>query len=127
MICKIDHVNLLTAHFDETVGFYEAALGMTRTVPASAVQREQNAWLCGADGSALIHVNGPLSGETVPAIGQQSRLNHFALACTGLDAARARLDAAGVVYQQRRIEPRGITQLNLRDPNGILVELTFFD
>lgn len=127
MIRRLDHVNILTPCFAETVAFYDRALGLVQVPAGSATMRAQNAWLAAADGVALIHVNGPAPGEPVPDAGTASRLNHFALSCEGLAAMRLRLDEAGVTWEERRIEARAITQINVRDPNGILVELTFVD
>lgn len=73
------------------------------------------------------HVNGVEPGETAPPAGQHGRLDHFALDCTGLAACAARLEAAAIPFERLRIEARGLTQLNIVDPNGLKVELTFED
>ena len=124
-VLRIDHVNIRTPLFDETLAFYEACLGLVRGPCGSARHRRQNAWLYGDDGTALVHVNGPEPGEPVADAGCQSRLQHFALACEGLDAWRTRLRQQSVAFQELALPGRGLVQLNLVDPNGIAIELTF--
>lgn len=123
-ILKIDHVNIRTPLFEETLRFYEDCLGMRRG-PAGAVNgRPQNLWLY-ADGMPMIHVNGPTGEETVPEAGLSGRLDHFALACAGLEDWRAHLGALGVVFREAKLQGREVTQLNLLDPNGVKIELQF--
>ncbi|TAN07455.1 MAG: diguanylate cyclase [Rhodanobacteraceae bacterium] len=51
--------------------------------------------------------------------------NHLAFDCSDLGATRARLDAAGVVYEVDVVDELHQTQLFLTDPAGIGIELTF--
>lgn len=124
-VLQIDHVNIRTPIFEETLDFYERCFGFKRGPAASASGRKQNVWLYTPDGAPLIHVNGPKPEEEVAEAGAPSRLHHVALACEGLPAWRARLDAEGVAYTQARLQGRDVTQINVIDPNGILVELNF--
>lgn len=54
-------------------------------------------------------------------------LDHFALLCNREDlaATRARLDSRGIEYAVDEVEETGQTQLFLRDPSGVGLELTF--
>jgi catechol 2,3-dioxygenase-like lactoylglutathione lyase family enzyme len=124
---RLGHVNINTPAFAETIAFYETCLGLRAGPAVSSQARPENVWLHDAAGDPIIHVNGPIAGETVHPEGAGSRLDHFALDCTGLASCIARLDAQGVPYRRIRIEARGLTQLNLTDPNGLKVELTFSD
>jgi len=121
----IDHVNIRTPLFEESIAFFEQALGLRRGPAASAGGRADNMWLYNEEGRALIHVNGPRQGEAIAERGSVSRLHHVALACTGLAATRARLAAMGVEVHEVRLASRGLLQLNIADPNGILIELLF--
>ena len=123
----LGHVNIRTPDFQATLDFYQNCLGLVAGPAASANGRPQNAWLHDAAGRAIIHVNGPLPHEPIFPAGASSRLDHYALECVGLDACIDRLRAAGVPFERLRIEVRGLTQLNILDPNGIKVELTFVD
>ncbi|QJU60026.1 hypothetical protein HL653_21840 [Sphingomonas sp. AP4-R1] len=124
---RLGHVNIRTPAFAETIAFYEACLGLRAGPAVSSQARPQNVWLHDEAGDPIIHVNGPIEGEAVHPHGGGSRLDHFALDCSGLDSCIARLDAQGVPYQRIRIAARGLTQLNITDPNGLKVELTFSD
>lgn len=123
-ILKIDHINIRTPLFEETLRFYEDCLGMRRGPVGSVHGRPQNLWLY-ADGVPLIHVNGPTGDEVVAEIGVKSRLDHFALSCSGLAQWRAHLTAQGVAFREARLQGREVTQLNLLDPNGVKIELQF--
>jgi len=124
---RLGHVNIRTPAFDETIAFYEAALGLRAGPAVSANIRLQNVWLYDEAGDAIIHVNGPMPGETVHPEGAASRFDHFALDCSGLDSCIARLEEQGIDFERFRIDLRGMTQLNITDPNGLKVELTFSD
>ncbi|MDO6415566.1 VOC family protein [Sphingomonas sp. BIUV-7] len=126
-VVRLGHVNIRTPAFDETIAFYETCLGLRAGPAVSSVARPQNVWLHNEAGDPIIHVNGPMGDEAVYPEGAGSRLDHFALDCTGLDACIARLEANGVPFQRIRLEARGMSQLNLFDPNGLKVELTFSD
>ncbi|PZU07543.1 VOC family protein [Sphingomonas sp.] len=126
-VVRLGHVNILTPAFAETIAFYESCLGLRAGPAASSQARPQNAWLHDEGGHPIIHVNGPMEGETIHPEGAASRLDHFALDCTGLDSCIIRLEARNVPYRRIRIEARGLTQLNIVDPNGLKVELTFTD
>ena len=52
-------------------------------------------------------------------------LDHIAFACTGLAAMQASLTQHGVAYETRIIPRDRQTQLFLRDPDGLAVELNF--
>lgn len=123
-ILKIDHVNIRTPLFEETLRFYEECLGMARGPAGSVHGRPQNLWLY-ADGVPLIHVNGPTGDEVVADIGVKSRLDHVALACADLGQWRAHLTAKGVPFREAKLQGRDVTQLNLHDPNGVKIELQF--
>jgi catechol 2,3-dioxygenase-like lactoylglutathione lyase family enzyme len=124
---RLGHVNIRTPAFAETIAFYEACLGLRAGPAVSSQARPQNVWLHDEAGDPIIHVNGPIEGETVHPEGAASRLDHFALDCSGLESCIARLQVQNVPFQSIRIEARGLTQLNLTDPNGLKVELTFSD
>jgi catechol 2,3-dioxygenase-like lactoylglutathione lyase family enzyme len=115
---RLGHVNIRTPAFADTIAFYEAVLGLRAGPAASANARLQNVWLYDEAGDAIIHVHPE---------GAASRFDHFALDCSGLDSCIARLDEQGISFERFRIEARGLTQLNITDPNGLKVELTFSD
>ena len=52
-------------------------------------------------------------------------LDHIALRCRDMAAMEARLDRHGVQFERRIFPDYGIRQLVVRDPNNIMVELSF--
>ena len=101
---------------------------LRRRVDLTAQDRDdqaRNAWLYDADGRAIIHVNMPAQGEAVPGIGDRGRMDHVAFDCRDPDAMEARLTALGIPYRRRATLVDGLTQIVLRDPNGINLELAF--
>ena len=53
------------------------------------------------------------------------RLDHIAFACTGLKQMKAKLKKQNIEYEERVLPRDRQTQLFLRDPDGIAVELNF--
>lgn len=120
----LGHVNIKTPDFAETMRFWEAAFGLVRGPAATMASQEGNAWLHSPDGRPLIHVNTLAPGdERDPAL--VSRLDHVAFDCSDLPGTRARLEETGIAYQLIETRVPGLIQINVRDPNGIKVELTF--
>lgn len=52
-------------------------------------------------------------------------MDHVAFDCDDPDEMEARLVALGIAYRRRTTLVEGITQIVLRDPNGINLELAF--
>lgn len=126
-VLRIGHVNIRTPLMEETLTFYESYLGLRRGPSTSAVMRADNIWLYDGEDRPLIHVNGPVAGEALAPAGLTSRLDHVAFDCHGLVACRARLSADGVPFREQHLAGRGLRQINLLDPNGIKVEMTFVE
>ncbi len=122
---RLGHINIRTPLFEETLAFYERVLGLRRGEAASMRDQSGNAWLYDEAGAPLIHVNSPLPGEAVRPAGADGRLDHVAFDCSDADGFRARLDALGLAYRAAPTAAGGLFQINLHDPNGIKLELTF--
>jgi len=125
MIDRIGHINIRTPLIEETLVFYESLFGLRRGPALTMADQARNAWLYDADGRAIIHVNMPTQGEAVPGIGDRGRMDHVAFDCRDPDAMEARLTALGIAYRRRATLVDGLTQIVLRDPNGINLELAF--
>lgn len=123
-VLRVGHVNIRTPLVDETVNFFVDALGFECRPGPAMTAEVRNYWLHDAEDRALIHIIGPRPGEAVRPEGA-SRLDHFALDCAGLESAIARLDTKGIAFTRLEVASRGLVQLNVYDPNGIKVELTF--
>lgn len=55
-----------------------------------------------------------------------SHLDHIAFSCDNFEQLRRRLDRADIPYEVNRIQSAGLTQIFLRDPAGILLELNVY-
>jgi catechol 2,3-dioxygenase-like lactoylglutathione lyase family enzyme len=115
----VDHINIGTHHLQETVAFFRDAIGLQLgwrpDFPVGG------AWLYAGD-TAVVHLV-DLPQAKLPS--SEAALDHFALRIDDYDAAIARLDAAGVRYRAVDIGGTAIRQINLRDPNGVNIELNY--
>ncbi len=125
MIQRIGHINIRTPLLEETLAFYETVLELRRGTAKTMADQTRNAWLYDGEGRALIHVNMPAADAFVPAAGTRSRIDHVAFDGRDLAAMEKRLDRLGIEYVRRETRVRGLTQIVLRDPNGIILELAF--
>lgn len=122
---RLGHVNIRTPAFEETCAFYERALGLTRGPAASMLDQTGNAWLYDEGGHPVIHVNSPSAGEAPREAGVSARLDHVAFDCSDVAGFEARLRELGIPHRTAPTPAGGLVQINLHDPNGIKVELTF--
>jgi len=60
-----------------------------------------------------------LSGSTGP-------VDHIAFRATDIDSFEQRLRARDVVYQRREVPDFALSQLFVKDPDGLTIELNFF-
>lgn len=125
MILRIGHINIRTPILEETLAFYESVLAMRRGPARTMADQSRNAWLYDDAGRALIHVNMPAADEAVPDVGARGRIDHVAFDGRDPDEMEARLQRLGIAYRRRETLVSGLTQIVLRDPNGIMLELAF--
>jgi catechol 2,3-dioxygenase-like lactoylglutathione lyase family enzyme len=115
----VDHINIGTHRLQETVAFFRAALGLEPgwrpDFPFGG------AWLYAGD-TAVVHLV-DLDAPKRPS--NEAALDHFALRIDDYEAAISQLDAAGVRYRAVDIPNTPIRQINLRDPNGVNIELNY--
>jgi len=112
----IDHVNIDTWSIDETVSFY-TALGLESRLKPSG---NPGVWLYLGD-AALVHVN-PVETSGASDTGH---FNHVAFKAADFEGFCARLDDVEISYDSRTQPELGRAQIVMRDPNGIMVEVTF--
>ncbi len=119
---KLGHVNIRATVLEETVAWYERTLGLRRGQADTNPDITQNLWLFDAAGNACVHVNQLVAGDVRAA---QGHVDHFAFDGNDRAAMEAHLVAIGEHYQTVIYPDVHMVQLNLRDPNGVKVELTF--
>lgn len=121
----IDHftIHVRTADLPKVVRFYEEALDI-RDGSRPPFDFPGN-WLYVED-KPVVHLVGtdydtPL-GDTAPPSGQ---LDHISFRSTGLALQRERLHALGMKFDEATVPASPILQIFVRDPAGIMVELTY--
>lgn len=119
----LHHVNLRgsPAQIGQMKDFYCNVLGLKEGPRPPFLSR--GAWLY-ADAYPLVHLVEDVSaphdaGTTTPVV------DHVAFACEGLDELRRRLEMWGVTYSISHVPMTSEVQINLCDPSGLKVELSF--
>lgn len=119
----LNHFTIRPADLEATRAFYSDVLGLP--VGYRPPLGFPGYWLYCGD-VPTVHLIGVRPGETgVRAAGETGLFDHIAFSCTGLAEMRARLDGLGIGYERRVIPRDRQTQLFLRDPDGVAVELNF--
>jgi len=121
----IDHftIHVRTADLGRVVRFYEDALGLKDGV-RPPFDFPGN-WLYSGD-RPVVHLVGtdydPLLGNPLPRSG---RLDHVSFRSNGLAMQREKLRGLGIAYDEAVVPASPIRQIFVRDPAGIMVELTY--
>jgi catechol 2,3-dioxygenase-like lactoylglutathione lyase family enzyme len=129
----IDHINIRTPDVIGTGRFFADMLAMTVTPSPGNSDPARAAWICDADGRAVVHLATydilypweDRAPETPS--GGSGRLHHVAFRCTNYAATTDRLMAKSVAFRRNEVPQVGLRQLFVEEPNGILLELNFFD
>jgi hypothetical protein len=77
-----------------------------------------------SDGSPCIHLQSTDSPGLV-GDGRQCCVHHIALACSGPDLWRHKLRSMNIEFAEKEFAVAELLQFNLRDPNGVRLELLF--
>jgi catechol 2,3-dioxygenase-like lactoylglutathione lyase family enzyme len=126
----LDHVNIITADLDGTCAFYTELLALERRNPPPPLTPQHAQWMFDGEGRAILHINSldcPRAYERAVMPGETGSIHHVALRCEQHDAMIARLEASDADFQLNRVEVIGLRQIFTQDPNGVLLELNFFD
>ena len=116
---RLDHYTIRTERLEETVRFYEEVVGLKSGFRPRLPMN--GAWLYAGETPSLHLMELPAADiATGP-------LDHVALALNGLEAFVERADRAGLPRVTRRIPETPIIQVQLLDPNGVMVEANFSD
>ncbi len=140
---KLDHVNILTPKYEETLAFYGEVLDM-KVGPTPSSPLTRGAWICDDGGLPIVHVQkvdpadpaskfadvrrrlGDKMGPTaVDELYGSGSVEHVALQCEGYDRLLARLRAAGFAPRTNEVPGMRLRQIFIPDPNGIVLELNF--
>jgi catechol 2,3-dioxygenase-like lactoylglutathione lyase family enzyme len=119
----IHHVAIKTLDLEETNRFYTEVLGMS--MAARPPFDFPGSWL--NIGSTMVHL---MAGKA--AYDKNGRfesgsaaVDHISINAEGFEAFRDRFRSHGLDWRENDIPSAGIRQLFVKDPNGVLIELTF--
>ena len=117
-----DHFNIRCrpAEVSALVAFYKDLLGL-------AEGRRPNfpfpgAWLYLGD-QPVVHISARLPDDSPPP--PPGPFDHISFRTRGLEALRARLNSAGLAFEEAPVPGFPLHQIFLRDPAGAKVEFTF--
>ena len=121
----IDHytIKARTEDLPQVVKFYEEVLGL-HDGERPPFDFPGN-WLY-ADGKPVVHLVGTRHDEPLAkGVPESGRLDHISFRCTGFSKMREYLVEKRFNFEEAAVPSSPIYQLFVRDPAGILVELTY--
>jgi len=137
---RLDHCNIRTLCFAETVRFYEDVLELqARPAPMLPPGSRPN-WLHDAADNPVIHLTSVDPADPQGSYARLSRyrgadplaafqgsgaIDHIAFQCEGYEDMRGRLHDRGIAFVENAFPEAGLRQIFVRDPNGITLELNF--
>jgi len=139
-IKRLEHYNIRTTKFEETVKFYDDILGMKCKRAPMASEGTPPTWIYDDSGTPVVHLtpvdpkdpHGSYSkmaqyrGADPDAAFQGSgAIDHVAFECEGFDEILGRLEAKKVVFAKNEFPNFNLRQIFVRDPNGVTLELNF--
>ena len=127
----LDHVNIRTADVPGTAAFLADVLGLARGLAPGVQSMDEGCWLHDTAGRPIIHIAGHAATYPsdsampfTPAMGGGA-IHHVALECDDMPDMLARIEAAGLEAVRFDYPAASLSQLFLRESNGIILELNF--
>jgi catechol 2,3-dioxygenase-like lactoylglutathione lyase family enzyme len=143
IIRKLEHYNIRTLRFEETVRFYVQVLGMRNDRAPMAPPGFPATWIFDASGTAVVHLlpvdpadpeksyakmsqyRGRAEFLDPPAFHGSGAIDHVAFECEGYGEFLSRLQSAQVPYAETHFPEANFRQIFVADPNGVTLELNF--
>jgi catechol 2,3-dioxygenase-like lactoylglutathione lyase family enzyme len=140
MIRRLEHYNIRTTKFEETVKFYDDILGMKCKRSPMTPADYPATWIYDDSGIPAVHltpVDPKAPHESYAKIAQyrgvdpdaafhgSGAVDHVAFECEGYDEILGRLESKKVKFAKNEFPDINFRQLFVRDPNGIMLELNF--
>ncbi|WP_242127388.1 VOC family protein [Sphingobium sp. Sx8-8] len=134
----LEHYNIRTTRFEETVHFYTAVLGLKRghypgrILPGAWIYDEKDvpvvhiADMNPFDEELLRKADAQTVGRPVTTLHGSGAIDHIAFLAVDYVAFCRKLDEMSLVYKPRDVQD-GLRQIYIFDPNGILIELNFHE
>ena len=135
-LSTLDHCSIRTVRLEESRQFYVDVLGMTEGERPDFPFPGH--WLY-VDGLTVVHLVGVdpddpsglidyLGGDLDPdSLEGSGSLDHIAFRATDSRSQIKRFEEHGVSYRERQVPNMDLYQLFVEDPNGVTLELNFFD
>ena len=117
----LDHYNLRTRRYPETLHFYENVLGLVNG--ARPDFSFPGAWLY-SEGKPVVHVV-DISATDERQKPDSGVVHHVAFVSRGFAAMKERLKAMSVAFDTREVPGNELWQIFATDPNGIVIELNY--
>jgi catechol 2,3-dioxygenase-like lactoylglutathione lyase family enzyme len=118
-VTGINHVNIRTTDVAKSASFYVEVFDFEYRRGPGVVGNQSN-WLFDREGNPIIHLRlrAAESNSTGP-------IDHVALNCQGKAEILSRLEARKIEFNVFENAGSGLTQVFLKDPHGIALELNF--
>jgi catechol 2,3-dioxygenase-like lactoylglutathione lyase family enzyme len=117
----LDHYNIRTRKFPETVHFYEDILGLENGARPNF--SFPGAWMY-SEGKPVVHLV-DISPTSEPQKPDSGVVHHVAFVSRGFAAMKTRLSSKGVVFDTVEVPGGALWQIFITDPNGVVVELNY--
>ncbi len=123
----LDHFSIGTSKLEETRAFFCDVLGL-EVGPRPSEFTSKGYWLYAGD-KPLIHLleqagkpaaDGPATSEELVDSGLD---DHIAITVSESTGLVAEIESCGLAYWDRLLADRGLYQVFVRDPNGVVIEL----
>ena len=140
MIRRLEHYNIRTTKFEETVKFYDDVLGMKCKRAPMAPENMPATWIYDDSGVPAVHLTPVDPQDPVASYAKMAQyrgvaedvafqgsgaIDHIAFECEGYDEILGRLEAQNRDYTANEFPEFGLRQLFITDPNGVTLELNF--
>lgn len=118
-VLGFDHVNIRTTDVERSAKFYVDVFGFEFRQGGFTMGQQSN-WLFDKAGRPIIHL------RVLEADSQSTGpIDHIALACDGVEEILERLNGLGVAFSVFENPNQPLTQVFLKDPHGVPLELSF--
>lgn len=117
----LDHFNIRTRKFPETLKFYEDILGLENGARPNF--SFPGAWMY-SDGHAVVHLVDISPGDETQKP-DSGVVHHVAFVSRGFDSMKKRLASKQVEFRAMSVPGNEIWQIFVTDPNGVVIELNY--
>jgi catechol 2,3-dioxygenase-like lactoylglutathione lyase family enzyme len=118
-VSGIDHINIRTMDMAASAQFYVEVFDFEYRPEPAIVGRQPN-WLYDHEGRPIIHLRIMASDRN-----SSGPIDHVALNCRGKKQIVERLRSRNIEFAITEDLIPGVTQIFLKDPHGVPLELTF--